>query len=235
MDQSLTGFWIGSKELEQLLITINEVPDEDQPALTSRLKLLARLGVPHGDRVGTGRRAQYDLVNVFQVAIAIEMIQLSVSTEKAARLLTYAWPLGLSNIIPTIGRLRHGRDSEESDYPAVITLSLERFDGLTKADDPKVVDDERRAQSLDRRFTPIVGYGPFLRAIGRSGYFDLSAPMKSKRIALINASGLAERIGLHLDAAGLLMLEDLYRWCRRFPYVRPYADILDAGPASATS
>jgi hypothetical protein len=115
----------------------------------------------------------------------------------------------------------------ESGYPAVITLSLEGFDGLTKTDDPKMVDDARRRQSLGHRFTPIVGYGPFRRAIGRTGYFDLTDPVKSKRIVVINASSLAERIGRHLEAASVLSLSDLLKWCAGYPYVRPYTELLD--------
>lgn len=226
MDQSLSGIAINSKELEQLLVVVNDVPERDQAALASRLKLLARLGVPDGGRVGTGRRALYDLVSVFQVAIAIEMIQMSLSTEKAARLLTYAWPRGLSNILPTIGRVHRNVAVGENDYPAVITLSLEGFDGLAKSDDPKSVDDERRRQSPDHRFTPIVGYGPLRRAIGPTGFFDISNPMKAKRIVVINASSLAERIGRHLEATSSVTLMQLYAWCGRYPYVRPYTDVL---------
>lgn len=228
MDQSSSLPAVGSKELEQLLIAINEVPEEDQAALTSRLKLLARLGVPEAEGVGTGRRAAYDLVNIFKVAIAIEMIQMSLSTEKAARLLTYAWPLGLSNILSTIGRAYRSRLAGEGEYPAVITLSLERFDGLTKSDDPKAVDDERRRRSPDHRFTPIVGYGPFRRAIGPKGYFDLNDPMKSKRIVVINASSLAERIGRYLEASNVMSNGQLHSWCMAYPYVRPYTDVLSA-------
>lgn len=227
MDQSLSEGAIGSKELELLLIAINDVPNEDQAALASRLKLLARLGVPDAERVGTGRRAQFDLVSVFQVAIAVEMIQMSLSTEKAARLLTYAWPRGLSNILPTIGRVHRSRTvGDSSSYPAVITLSLERFDGLTKTDDPRLVDETRRRQSPNRKFTPIVGYGPLRRAIGPGGYFDLTDPMKSKRIGVINASSLAERIGAHLESTNVMSHAQLHTWCYQYPYIDPYTEVL---------
>ncbi|OYQ29363.1 hypothetical protein CHU93_07635 [Sandarakinorhabdus cyanobacteriorum] len=221
MDQSLSEVAIGSKELEQLLIAINDVPEEDQAALTSRLKLLARLGVPDAQRVGTGRKARFDLISVFQVAIAVEMIQMSLSTEKAARLLTYAWPRGLSNILSTIGRAHRGQLTGESIYPAVITLSLERFDGLTKSDDPKAVEEERRRQSPNGRFTPIVGYGPLRRATSAEGYFDLTDPMKAKRISVINASSLAHRIGVYLERTKVMTLAELHAWCLACPYQRP--------------
>jgi hypothetical protein len=190
-------------QFEGVLAAISGVGPFDRSALTARLRLLARLGVPDLPRVGTGRRAAYDLKAVFQTALALELVQLSISTEAAARLVLHAWDTSLYGLI---------RSSVTPGDPWIILVNLEGFDGLSKNVDPAEVEAKRAAMS-DGAPIPLLDLDTFRRAFGQ-GRYSVNDYERFKRIAIVNVSGLGSRLMYALDEANLVSRETFLAWCR---------------------
>lgn len=188
-------------QFEGVLAAINDVGPFDRSALTARLRLLARLGVPDMPRVGTGRRAAYDLKAVFQTAIALELVQLSISTEAAAKLVLHAWDTSLRGLM---------RASVTPGDPWVVLVNLEGFDGLSKNLDPAAVE-ANRAAGPDGKPNPLLDLDTFRRAFNQ-GRYSVNDHGRFKRIAIVNVSGLGSRLMHALDEANLVARDAFIGW-----------------------
>ncbi|MBB6190561.1 hypothetical protein FHS51_000774 [Sphingobium wenxiniae] len=78
-------------ELIKLLAAMNGIADESEGAFKARLRHFQRLGFPRGSNTGKGRRAEYDLDMVMQLALAIEFMQAGVSPQRTVDLISKNW------------------------------------------------------------------------------------------------------------------------------------------------
>ena len=62
-------------DVERVLARLNRIADDKRTAFKARLKHLQRLGFPAGANTGTGKRAVYDADMLFQLVLAVELIQ----------------------------------------------------------------------------------------------------------------------------------------------------------------
>lgn len=73
---------------EALFASINAIRPDKRIAFKARLKHLQRLGFPPGVNTGTGRSANYGAGEIYQLGIALELLQLGLSPERAVRLVS---------------------------------------------------------------------------------------------------------------------------------------------------
>ncbi|QZP08186.1 hypothetical protein [Caenibius sp. WL] len=78
-------------ELLELLASMNRIAPESEGAFKARLRHFQRLGFPKGSNTGKGRRAEYDLDMVLQLALAIQFMQAGVTPQHTVSLITKNW------------------------------------------------------------------------------------------------------------------------------------------------
>lgn len=81
------GFALAYGEVELILSQMNEVQPRQLGAFRSRLRHLQKLGFPPGINTGKGRPAVYGAGQIMLLALALELIQLGVTPDRAAGLL----------------------------------------------------------------------------------------------------------------------------------------------------
>jgi hypothetical protein len=78
-------------DVEGVLARLNRIADEKRTAFRARLKHLQRLGFPAGANTGTGKRAVYDADMLFQLVMAVELIQCGLPPKLIVSVLTHNW------------------------------------------------------------------------------------------------------------------------------------------------
>jgi len=78
----------GFSEVEAAIAVLHDVPAERRSAFSHRLKHLQRLGFPKGINTGRGKAATYLPEHVFQMAVAVELLQFGFTPDPAARTVT---------------------------------------------------------------------------------------------------------------------------------------------------
>ena len=73
--------------LEAVLSDIHDIPDTKRTAFQARLKNFHRLGWPSDLKTSKGKTALYDVGQIIQMALAIEMTQLGLPPERSIRVL----------------------------------------------------------------------------------------------------------------------------------------------------
>jgi hypothetical protein len=85
----MSGVELGREQLQALMMRLHRVPAEKRIAMLGRLKHLQRLEWPPGANPGKGKRVRYDPEQIFQLALALELIQLGTTPERAVNTLCY--------------------------------------------------------------------------------------------------------------------------------------------------
>ena len=78
-------------DVERVLAKMNRIADDKRTAFKARLKHLQRLGFPVGANTGTGKRAIYDADMLFQLVMAVELIQCGLPPKLIVTVLTDNW------------------------------------------------------------------------------------------------------------------------------------------------
>jgi hypothetical protein len=73
----------GFGAVDGLFASLHNIRDDKRVAFRARLKHLQRLGFPPGVNTGTGRAAVYGGEQIFLLGVALEMLQLGLSPERA--------------------------------------------------------------------------------------------------------------------------------------------------------
>ena len=76
---------LGSREVEGLLGARHGIGDERRIAFRGRLEHLRRLGCPVGVQTGKGKRAVFGWKQIIELAFALDLIDLGINPENAAR------------------------------------------------------------------------------------------------------------------------------------------------------
>ena len=71
---------------EALLVGLFEVPEPKWPAFRARLRLFKRLGFPAGINTGKGKHARYGARELTSLAVAIELLKVTQTSEQAVDL-----------------------------------------------------------------------------------------------------------------------------------------------------
>lgn len=136
--------------VENILADLYEVSFTDRSKLRARIKLLQRQGWPAAAAVGQGPRAAYWLEEILQLALVFELIELSMTTARAAELTRHFWPT-LSNAIANAWiehqaeQERRGSIPRRADggdrligkgrwSPTLVLIDAQDYDGLNKRD-----------------------------------------------------------------------------------------------------
>ncbi|MBR2270162.1 MULTISPECIES: hypothetical protein [Sphingobium] len=162
--------------VEALFAKLHLIRSEKRIAFKARLKHLQRLGFPPGINTGTGRAASYGAGEVFLLGLAIELIQLGLSPERAKSVLivhTREIAQGLVEELLVIGQSIKGE---------AINLDAQMFIGF----DPETLQDlSSQPNGIDEpedmaSYSFLVGDWSDLRK--RLGHYDVQEP---GRLALI--------------------------------------------------
>lgn len=78
-------------DIERVLARLNRIADDKRIAFKARLKHLQRLGFPAGANTGTGKRAVYDADMLFQLVMAVELIQCGLPPKLIVTVLKDNW------------------------------------------------------------------------------------------------------------------------------------------------
>lgn len=78
-------------DVEQVLARLNRISGAKRIAFKARLKHLQRLGFPAGANTGTGKRAVYDADMLFQLVMAVELIQCGLPPKLIVTVLNDNW------------------------------------------------------------------------------------------------------------------------------------------------
>lgn len=78
-------------DIERVLARLNRIADDKRTAFKARLKHLQRLGFPTGANTGTGKRAVYDADMLFQLVMAVELIQCGLPPKLIVTVLKDNW------------------------------------------------------------------------------------------------------------------------------------------------
>lgn len=79
-------------DVEQVLARLSRIADDKRTAFKARLKHLQRLGFPAGANTGSGKRAVYDADMLFQLVMAVELIQCGLPPKLIVTVLNDNWP-----------------------------------------------------------------------------------------------------------------------------------------------
>ena len=74
-------------DVDCALATVHEIREPKRKAFTARLQNLQKHGFPTGTNTGRGRRASYEPGHVVLIGIALELIQLGLTPERAVNLI----------------------------------------------------------------------------------------------------------------------------------------------------
>ena len=78
-------------DLLKLLASVNYIAPESEGAFKARLRHFQRLGFPTGSNTGKGRKAEYDVDMVLQLALAIQFMQAGIPPQHIVSLITKNW------------------------------------------------------------------------------------------------------------------------------------------------
>ena len=78
-------------DIERVLARLNRIADDKRTAFKARLKHLQRLGFPTGANTGTGKRAVYNADMLFQLVMAVELIQCGLPPKLIVTVLNDNW------------------------------------------------------------------------------------------------------------------------------------------------
>lgn len=71
---------------EALLVGVYDVPEARWDAFRARLRLFKRLGFPHGVNTGRGKHAPYGAAEITSLALAVELLKVTQTSEQAVEL-----------------------------------------------------------------------------------------------------------------------------------------------------
>lgn len=78
---------LGLAAVEGVFASLHNIRDDKRVAFRARLKHLQRLGFPPGVNTGTGKRAEYHGQQIFLLGLALEMLQLGLTPERATHVI----------------------------------------------------------------------------------------------------------------------------------------------------
>ncbi len=78
-------------QVEDVLAIVHRVRSDKRVAFRARLKHLQREGWPDGANTGTGRRVDYTINSLMQIAMALELMQAGISPRRAVAALRPRW------------------------------------------------------------------------------------------------------------------------------------------------
>ena len=194
-------------DVENVVAALHDIEDRDRPALRARLKQFARRGVPSSANVGSGRAVTYSFGDLFQVVLAVEFVQLALTTDRAAALVAYWWPRGLYKVAWLSYRAMAD--------PVVIVLRLEGYDGLEKTSSIEAFQARSVAEHPDA--APTVAFGRFSQAFGVDGVYPVGNPDVFKRVSLVNTTGLVFRLRRILNEHELVNYDVFHEACYSEP------------------
>ncbi|MCC4252247.1 hypothetical protein LL251_07405 [Sphingobium naphthae] len=79
------------RDVEETLAAVHRIRPDKRIAFRARLKHLQREGWPEGANTGTGKRFNYQLSSLMQMALAIELLQAGLSPRRAVAILKAGW------------------------------------------------------------------------------------------------------------------------------------------------
>ena len=79
-------------DVERALAEIHVIADERRPAFVSRLQHLQKRRFPPGVNTGRGRAASYFAEHAFLLGVALQMIEMSITPERAIRIIDSSLP-----------------------------------------------------------------------------------------------------------------------------------------------
>lgn len=74
-------------EVEHALVVTYDIAEPKRPAFRARLQHLQKLKFPAGLNTGRGRAAKYTVGHIYLIAVALELLQLGLSPERAKRVI----------------------------------------------------------------------------------------------------------------------------------------------------
>ncbi len=89
-------------QVETVLSRLNRISDEKRGAFVGRLKFLQRNGVPQRDTPGRGKAGTYTLEQLFELALAVELLQAGLAPQLAARVVKSNWVRLLDDVFSLI-------------------------------------------------------------------------------------------------------------------------------------
>jgi len=128
--------------LEGALAELIGVTPNGRQRFRARLKQFQRMGFPPGINVGRHAKASYSADNLFQMAVALELLQAGLSPERATKSVLSFWPelkrallaannsadpVGVAFLPKDIGGLTSGNTGVEGDRIAWSTQGLVSF------------------------------------------------------------------------------------------------------------
>lgn len=117
------------REVESVLAHLIGVFPEKRPRFQARLKQFQRLKFPEGANAGKTARADYRAEQVFKLAMALELLQVGITPERAINYAQSWWPKIRKGLI-------HARIRQA---PTAVLFFPKDFGGLTESDDSEQV------------------------------------------------------------------------------------------------
>lgn len=81
------SFAWSKSQAEEVFVRVHQIAPKKRSAFQARLRHLQRWGVPPGTNTGKGKAAAYGPIQVTMLGVALELLQLGLSPERAALLL----------------------------------------------------------------------------------------------------------------------------------------------------
>jgi hypothetical protein len=200
-----------------VLMSLYGVRESERGRFVARVNKVQRAGVPIGTNIGRGPRVRYSLDHLFQLLLAIELAELSISLLNAASLVRDFWPGSSVSLAPSHAWLGYRNGETDS---VLVLASASELEGFAAHRDSKTA-----ATAAARRF--IVG-APSRTSdrlttttsdrLFRNGRFDLGATSLSSnvwRTAIIDLSSLVPLVVRLLSDKTLVTEDEFTTWAER--------------------
>lgn len=114
--------------VEDVFARLHGIREDKRVAFRARFKHLKRLGFPPGTNTGSGRAAAYEGPEIFLLALALELLQLGLSPERAVGLIT-------KNMFPIATVARMSVLTPGMDLNFYLQFDPSALSGLAEEDD----------------------------------------------------------------------------------------------------
>lgn len=197
------------KAVESLLADLHDVSPKRLPALRARLKHLKRLGFPAGVNTGRGRPADYNAASVLQLMLALELVEIGLTPERAINLIRHFGFVVVQAAFHGSKHLLRTRMEEDDDF--FFSLDPKALAVLTEPESSGEDDDPVLA-SVSWDFS-----GTVLQTLDQG-----------RRRAFVNVTKMLIAASRHLEREGVSTRESfsdgLLEWAMSFPWEVPDGD-----------
>lgn len=133
---------LSSGDVERVLIHMAMVAPDAVVAFRARLKHLQRLGIPLGANTGKGRRVPHTLDTMFQLVIAVDLLQVGLPPQMVFRTIKWNWA-GIARALLLVSVPDECLESNQTEWPDKMLFFVQSPSALESLMDIETPEKER--------------------------------------------------------------------------------------------